>query len=87
MTDMITTAAGISAGTLRGLEQGAREFFARQGSGLLAGFIRRAGGYPLPGEFAALAAPDPWREPARRDGYDKVHGTHWMAMWPGDHDC
>jgi hypothetical protein len=87
MTDMITTASGISAATLQGLEQGAREFFARQGGGLLAGFTGREGGYRLPGEFAALVAPDPWREPAGRDGYDKVHGTHWMAMWRGDRDC
>jgi hypothetical protein len=67
MTETITTvASGISAATLRCLEQGAQEFFARQRTGLLAQFARREGGNPLPGEFAALTAPGPWQPPAAR---------------------
>jgi hypothetical protein len=84
---MITaTASGISAAALHCLEQGALAFFARQGNGVLAGFVRQEGGNPLPEEFAALVAPCCWQEPARRGEYGKKDGTHWMLISPGDHD-
>lgn len=68
MTDSAQAAGpGASDAELDALEQGAWEFFGSQGESVLLEFLRREGGNPLPGEFAALAAPARREEPARRD--------------------
>lgn len=64
MTTM--TVPGISAAEQHYLEQGAREFFERQGAEVLAEFARREGGNTLTADFGALAAPATLQEPDHR---------------------
>ena len=72
-----TLMPGISAAEQHCLEQGAREFFARQGTGVLAEFVRCQGGNTLSAAFAALREPALSQRHAQRLSCTVHDGKHW----------
>jgi hypothetical protein len=87
MSELTTAPApGISAAEQHYLSLGAREFFERQGVPVIADFLRCQGRGALAADFAALAAPGPWREPGGRSSYDKRDGSHFMYLGHQGHD-
>ena len=71
------TVPGISAAEEHYLHEGAREFFERQGMGVLADFLRRESGNTLSENFGALAEPAISPGHARRLHCTVVDGKHW----------
>jgi len=77
MTGTTALIPGISAAEQHCLEQGAREFFGRQGTDVLAEFVRREGGNALSGGFAALTEPAVSPGHSQRTGCTTHDGKHW----------